>query len=142
MSIAEGRGGRLSLYDALVSSALRPLILVTGGTGFVGSHVVERLAAAGARVRCLVRASSSLRYLPREGIELVQGDVAAGTGLEEAAAGAAVVVHVAGVTKALSEAAFYQGNVRVTENLLRACERQADFPPRLVHVSSLAAIGP
>jgi nucleoside-diphosphate-sugar epimerase len=103
---------------------------------------VERLAAAGARVRCLVRASSSLRYLPREGIELVQGDVAAGTGLEEAAAGAAVVVHVAGVTKALSEAAFYQGNVRATENLLRACERQADFPPRLVHVSSLAAIGP
>ena len=108
----------------------------------MGSHVVERLAAAGARVRCLVRASSSLRYLPRDGIELVQGDVAAGTGLQEAVEGAAVVVHIASVTKALSEAAFYQGNLRATENLLRACERQTGSPPRFVHVSSLAAIGP
>jgi nucleoside-diphosphate-sugar epimerase len=103
---------------------------------------VERLAAAGARVRCLVRASSSLRYLPRDGIELAQGDVAAGTGLQEAVEGAAVVVHIAGVTKAFSEAAFYQGNLRATENLLRACERHGDAACRFVHVSSLAAIGP
>lgn len=107
----------------------------------MGSHAVERLVAAGARVRCLVRRSSSLRYLPREGIELVQGDLADGTGLDEAVEGAAVVVHIAGVTKAFSEAAFYQGNLRATENLLRACERKT-APPRLVHVSSLAAIGP
>ncbi len=118
------------------------LILVTGGTGFVGSHVVERLVAAGARVRCLVRASSSSRYLPREGIEVVQGDLAAGTGLDEALQGADVVVHVGGVTKALSEAAFEQGNPRATENLLRACERQGDSVRRFIHVSSLAAIGP
>ena len=103
---------------------------------------MERLAAAGARLRCLVRASSSLRYLPRDGIELVQGDLAAGTGLDEAVEGAAVVAHIAGITKALSEAAFYQGNLSATENLLRACERQAGSPPRFVHVSSLAAIGP
>lgn len=125
-----------------MSSALHPLILVTGATGFVGSHVVERLAAAGAHVRCLVRRSSSLRYLPRDGIELVLGDVAAGTGLEEAVEGAAVVVHVAGVTKALSQAAFDEGNLRATQNLLRACERQANPPSRFVHLSSLAAIGP
>ncbi|HXN49785.1 MAG TPA: NAD-dependent epimerase/dehydratase family protein [Bryobacteraceae bacterium] len=117
-------------------------ILVTGGTGFVGSHVVERLVAGGARVRCLVRASSSLRYLPREGVELVQGDLAAGTGLEAAVEGADVVAHVGGVTKALSEDAFYQGNLRATENLLHACRRQGDSLRRFVHVSSLAAIGP
>ncbi len=118
------------------------LILVTGGTGFVGSHVVERLVAAGARVRCLVRASSSLRYLPREGVELVQGDLAAGTGIEAAVEGADVVAHVGGVTKALSEDAFYRGNLRATENLLHACKRQGDSVRRFVHVSSLAAIGP
>ncbi len=118
------------------------IVLVTGGTGFVGSHVVERLAGTGARVRCLVRASSSLCYLPREGIELVQGDLAAGTGLDEAVEGAAVVVHIAGVTKSLSQAAFYQGNLRATENLLRACERRGSAPSRFVHISSLAAVGP
>jgi dihydroflavonol-4-reductase len=118
------------------------LILVTGGTGFVGSHVVERLVAAGARVRCLVRASSSLRYLPREGIELVQGDLATGAGLDAAVEGAEVVAHVGGVTKALSQDAFYRGNLRATENLLHACKRQGDSLRRFVHVSSLAAIGP
>ncbi len=117
-------------------------ILVTGGTGFVGSHVVERLVAAGARVRCLVRASSSLRYLPREGIEVVQGDLAAGTGLQEALEGVDVVAHVGGVTKALSEDAFQQGNLRATENLLHACKGQGDSLRRFVHVSSLAAVGP
>ena len=134
--------GRLSQYDALVRCGAEMLILVTGGTGFVGSHVVERSVAAGARVRCLVRASSSLRYLPREGIEVVLGDLAAGTGLDQALEGVAVVAHVGGVTKALSEAAFYQGNLRATENLLRACERRGDSLRRFVHVSSLTAIGP
>ncbi len=125
-----------------MANAPDPLILVTGGSGFVGSHVVERLVAAGARVRCLVRASSSLRYLPQTGIELARGDVAGGTGLDEALAGVAVVVHVAGVTKAFSEAAYYEGNLRGTENLLRACERRAEPLRRFVHLSSLAAIGP
>jgi nucleoside-diphosphate-sugar epimerase len=100
---------------------------------------VERLVEAGARVRCLVRATSSLRYLPAEGVEIVAGDVAAGTGLERAVEDAAVVVHVAGVTKALSEDAFTRGNLRATENLLRACQGR---PSRFVHLSSLAAIGP
>ena len=118
------------------------LVLVTGGTGFVGSHVVERLVAAGARVRCLVRASSSLRYLPREGIEVVLGDLAAGTGLDEALQGVDVVAHVGGVTKALSEDAFQQGNLRATENLLHACKGHGDSLRRFIHVSSLAAVGP
>ncbi len=125
-----------------MSDPAEPLVLVTGGTGFVGSHVIERLVAAGARVRCLLRAASSRRYLPAEGIELSEGDIATGAGLARALEGVGVVVHVAGVTKALSEGAFYRGNLRGTENLLRACERQADPPRRFVHVSSLAAIGP
>jgi nucleoside-diphosphate-sugar epimerase len=124
-----------------VSPGPDSFVLVTGGTGFVGSHLVERLARNGARVRCLVRRSSSLRYLP-EGVEVAYGDVAAGEGLEHALEGVAVVIHAAGTTKAGSEAAFYEGNLRGTENLLRACERQGDPPRRFVHVSSLAAIGP
>ena len=125
-----------------MSTVSDSLVLVTGATGFIGSHLVERLVELGARVRCLVRHSSSLRYLPHEGIELVYGELATGEGLEAAVEGAGVVLHVAGVTKAFSESAHYAGNLRGTENLLRACERQSASVRRFVHVSSLAAVGP
>jgi len=118
----------------------RTAVLVTGGTGFIGSHLVERLVALGCRVRCLVRRTSSLTRLPVSRIELAYGELATGEGLDEAVRGVDVVFHLGGVTKALSTSGFYRGNVRGTENLLRAVERAA--PRRFVHVSTLAAVGP
>lgn len=112
-------------------------ILVTGGSGFIGSHAVERLLADGVAVRCLVRRTSSLRWLP-ESVERVEGDLVSGAGLRDAAAGMDAILHVAGVTKARRTAEFYQGNVRATANLLRAAGDSARF----VYVSSLAAVGP
>lgn len=117
------------------------LALVTGATGFVGSHLVERLVELDVPVRCLVRQTSSLRYLP-PGIELAYGELATGEGLSKAVDGVAAVFHVAGVTKAYSEAAYYAGNLCGTENLLRACQQNAAPPERIVVVSSLAAVGP
>lgn len=117
------------------------IALLTGGTGFVGSHVAELLEASGVRVRCLARRTSSRRYLP-DAVEVVYGDIASGEGLDEAVNGADVVFHVAGVTKAASEAAYFGGNARGTRNLLAACERAANPPRRFVLVSSLAAAGP
>src|SRR6266542_4341694 len=112
-------------------------VLVTGGTGFVGSHLVERLTAAGDRVRCIVRATSSLTYLPKS-VETVRADLIGGAGLKEALESADAVFHVAGVTKAARPGDYYEGNGRAAENVARAC------PPgcRLIHVSSLAAAGP
>jgi nucleoside-diphosphate-sugar epimerase len=117
-------------------------VLVTGGTGFVGSHLVERLVELGFRVRCLVRRSSSLRYLPLPAVELCYGDLARAGGLKEALEGVETVFHVAGITKANSSAEYYRGNVGATECLLRACEESGQPPRRFVHVSSLAAVGP
>lgn len=125
-----------------MNSAGSQLVLVTGGTGFVGSHLVERLVESGARVRCLVRETSSLRYLRADAVELVYGDLATGRGLQAAVEGASIVFHVAGVTKANSEAAYFDGNLRGTEHLLRACEPGSKELRRFVHVSSLAAVGP
>src|ERR1043166_376037 len=97
-------------------------VLVTGATGFIGSHLVERLLAEGASVRCLVRPISprggASRHLPPPGATPIIGDLITGAGLEEALDGASIVFHVAGVTKALRASDYYVGNVKTTENLL------------------------
>ncbi|HEY7546888.1 MAG TPA: NAD-dependent epimerase/dehydratase family protein, partial [Blastocatellia bacterium] len=71
-------------------------VLVTGGTGFVGSHLVERLIERNRRVRCLVRQSSSLRYLKHPHIELCYGGLDEATDWEEALEDVDTVYHVAG----------------------------------------------
>jgi dihydroflavonol-4-reductase len=114
------------------------MFLVTGGTGFIGRHLLEKLAASGERVRCLVRRRSITPPLP-SGMQPFFGDLATGEGVAEALAGVGVVIHLAGVTKALRSADYYSGNARATGTLARAA---AGRPLRLVHVSSLAAIGP
>jgi nucleoside-diphosphate-sugar epimerase len=72
-------------------------------------------------------------------VEPAFGDLTTGQGLEDALPGVVTVIHLAGVTKALTTAEFYSVNVRATEILARAL---AGRSVRLVHVSSLAAIGP
>jgi dihydroflavonol-4-reductase len=114
------------------------MILVTGGAGFIGSRLVARLVDQGRAVRCLVRHTSSLRSLPRSGVELAYGDLATGDGLTEAARGVHTVIHLAGTTKAATASGYYSGNAEATANLLRA----AGAVSRFVHVSSMAAAGP
>ena len=114
------------------------MILVTGGTGFIGSHLVERLVAQGRAVRCLVRRSSNVGGLARAAVELAYGDLETGAALTEAMRGVDTVIHLAGVTKARAAADYDRGNAIATANLLRA----ANGVNRFVHVSSLAAAGP
>jgi nucleoside-diphosphate-sugar epimerase len=116
------------------------VILVTGGTGFIGSHLLDRLADAGQPVRALVRRSTMRRKtaLPH-GVEAVSGDLATGEGLADAARGAGAIIHIAGVLKALTPQDYYRGNALATENLARVAAGQGT---RFVHVSSLAVCGP
>ncbi len=114
------------------------MILVTGGTGFIGSHLLDKLSDLGEPARCLLRRKAVPRRLPA-GIEAAYGDLTSGEGVEAAVSGAHTVIHLAGVTKALAARDYYAGNVRATETLVRAVAGRA---VRLVHVSTLAAIGP
>ncbi len=114
-------------------------VLVTGGTGFVGSHVVDVLLAAGHNVRCTVRGTSNLRWLEGKSVELVEADLRSGR-LAEAVAGVDAVVHCAGLTRGSTDALF-AANCDGTRVLLDACER-ADREIRFVFCSSQAAAGP
>jgi nucleoside-diphosphate-sugar epimerase len=111
------------------------MILVTGGTGFIGSHVLDRLAAIGEPVRAFVRRKTALP----QGVEAVYGDLADDGGFDAAIHGITAIIHIAGVTKAVRPGDYYRGNARATENLARAA---AGKGIRFVHVSSLAACGP
>jgi nucleoside-diphosphate-sugar epimerase len=112
---------------------------VTGGTGFVGSHLVEELLQRGyEEVRCLVRAAPKwLEGLP---ITLVRGGLSDGDALRTAMEGVDVVHHVAGLTRALEPEALFRANVDGTLALLDAAEVAG--VPRVLVTSSLAAVGP
>ena len=116
-------------------------VLLTGGSGFLGSHIADRLAASGAEVRALVRGTSDVRHLSSlPGVTLVRGALDDFASLEAALRGVRGVIHAAGLIKATRPGDFAQVNVEGTASLLAAC-RSAGVA-RFVHVSSLAARGP
>ncbi|HEY3500636.1 MAG TPA: NAD(P)-dependent oxidoreductase [Polyangiaceae bacterium] len=118
-------------------------ILVTGGTGFLGSHVVEQLAKSGRQVRALVRRTSDTRFLKSlPNVELCEGSVEDAESVRRAASGATGIVHAAGLVKARSTEEFLRTNRGGTENLVNAALEQGPSLKKFVLVSSLAALRP
>ena len=117
-------------------------ILVTGASGFVGSHIVDRLLAAGHEVRALIRANSSLKWLQDKRIELVTGNMLDIDSLRPAVEHVDVIVHVAGVTAAKTKEAFFEGNLIPTRNLIEAARRFNPSLSRFIFCSSQTAAGP
>jgi nucleoside-diphosphate-sugar epimerase len=114
--------------------------LVTGATGFVGSHLAEALRARGDTVTALARSAGRAAALARLGVVVVEGDLHDAAALSRAVEGQDVILHVAGLVAARSEAEFLRANRDGTANLLAAAERAGSA--RMVLVSSLAAAGP
>lgn len=115
--------------------------LVTGATGFVGSHLAEALVARGDTVTALVRSPRKATLLQQLGVRQVAGDLFNRHALRDASEGQDVIYHVAGLVAARDEAEFLQANRDATGNLLDAAAA-GGATPRFVLVSSMAAGGP
>lgn len=116
-------------------------VLVTGGTGFLGQLLVNKLVEYGHQVRISVRkqtSAESLRHLP---IEIVEGDVTDAESMLRASQNVDVVFHLAGLI-AYSKSQRRQMdlvNIGGTKNVVDACEKNQI--PKLIHLSSVVAVG-
>jgi dihydroflavonol-4-reductase len=115
--------------------------LVTGATGFVGSHVARVLAEKGAELRVLVRSSSNLKNIEGLKAERVVGDLRDADSLEKAMSGCDAVFHVAADYRLWVDdpEQMYKANVEGTRALLKAAKESG--VRRVVYTSSVATMG-
>src|SRR5436305_5107715 len=111
-------------------------LAITGGTGFVGSHLLDVAVGEGHRVAALTRRDQP----PRDGLDWIAGDFQDREALRRLVDGADAIIHVAGTINAPNAAGFEKGNVQGTLAMLAAAT--AGGVRRFVHVSSLAAREP
>ncbi len=116
--------------------------LVTGGTGFIGSRLIERLSNRGDTVLCVARDRLNAEVLRSVGVETVLGNLTNGIEWNSVLDGIDVVFHVAGVTRGCSAADYHSGNAVATERLLEAVAKYRPGLKRFLYVSSLSAVGP
>ena len=115
----------------------QPSVLVTGGTGFIGHHLVQQLVSEGQRVRVFCRATSNLDVLPVDGVELAFGDLSDIDSVHRAMQGIEVVYHLAATMNG-DWATQYEGTAVGTQNVLEAAA-EANIR-KVVHVSSIGVL--
>jgi dihydroflavonol-4-reductase len=116
-------------------------IFLTGATGFIGGHLLKALVNEGAKVRCLVRRSSSRRNLKGLPVEEVEADLRAPNLLREVMTGCDLVFHCAADYRlyARDKSELYDTNVEGTRNVLKIASETG--VRRIVYTSSVGALG-
>lgn len=115
-------------------------ILVTGGRGFLGSHLVQHLRALGETVRILARPQANGGAPAVDNPQIVWGDIRDARAVERAVEGAEVVMHlVSNFRKAATDGQAHSINVDGTDHVLRACERHG--VKQLIHCSTIGVHG-
>ena len=117
-------------------------VLVTGASGFVGSHIADRLLETGHDVRAMIRKSSSTMWLQGKPLEIAEASFDDADSLAKAVANVDAVVHVAGVTAAKNKQGFFEGNQLATRSLLDAVRKHNPDLSVFVQCSSQTATGP
>ena len=123
------------------------MILITGATGFIGSHLVEKLLEGESRISCLVRKKNKLGFLkelPKQKfkkINIIYGDLLDKHSLEKALENITKVYHLAAISKPMNipKHVYYDVNVKGTKNLLDACKNNK--VKKMVLISSMSVFG-
>jgi 2-alkyl-3-oxoalkanoate reductase len=130
------------VQEQLGDVTAQPRVLLTGATGFVGTHVADAFARAGFAVRALARTAERARRLAGSGFEIVLGSLADDDVVTAACRDVDVIVHLAALTHARTSVEYERVNVEGTKRLLDAALAARPGPRRFVYLSSLAAAGP
>lgn len=116
--------------------------LVTGASGFIGSHLVEHLIKHGYIVTCLLRKTSNREYLKCTNAEIVIGDLNNSRLLNELVRDKNYVFHLAAVIESDNQELYHKTNVLGTKYLAEACRDSSENLNKFVFISSIAASGP
>jgi len=116
--------------------------LVTGATGFIGSHLVETLDAQEWQVTCLVRPTSRVEFLKEFPVRFVESQPEELQSLEKAVKGQDYVFHLAGRIRSARREVYQRANHLLTRNLIQACLSKNPTLKRFLYVSSISAAGP
>ena len=117
-------------------------VLVTGASGFVGSHLVEQLLKEKYEVVALVRRTSNLIWLDTRKIELRYGEINEKPLAREILSGIDAVIHCAGLVRSIQPEDFYRINHLGTAQLLKTIKQQCPGLKKFIFISSQAVYGP
>ena len=117
-------------------------ILVTGATGFVGSHIVEELVSKNHSVIATVRKNSNLRWIKNLPIQFENCSLNDEQQLASIVSKVDIIVHCAGVVRALSWEEYYKINVIGTHKLVQLAIKNKSIIKKFIYISSQAAMGP
>ena len=123
------------------------VVLVTGATGFIGSHLVDFLNKQNRAVRCLVRTTSDITFLKQLKVKIVYGDLLDKESLRKAVSGVEIVYHLAAMVrphkvfskKGELERLYETVNAQGTQNIASACLKEG--VAKFIHISSISAVG-
>lgn len=113
-------------------------IFLTGASGFLGSHIAEALTHRGDKILALVRKTSQIHHLKPLNLEYIEGSISEIQRLKKHLEKCDVVIHSAGLIKALSEKEFFEVNGLGTERLVDAILQCKKKPKKLIYISTIA----